>query len=119
MAPEPEERCPDDCSEVAESTNDEDTGGGDEDDEDDEDDGVEDDEEPRLKYVRLTGNLGSVYRNGDATSSILVAGDKMVGFLRHRLVAVGILRAAGHRYSQWQYCKFGRHLGANARYAFI
>ncbi|KAI9771443.1 MAG: Vacuolar protein sorting-associated protein 41 [Geoglossum simile] len=74
MALEPKERCPDDSSEIEESTNDEDAGG----DEDDEDEEVEDDEEPRLKYVRLTGSLGGVYRNGDATSSILVAGDKMI-----------------------------------------
>lgn len=38
----------------------------------------EEDEEPKLKYARLTGNLGPVYRNGDATSAFLVAGDKMV-----------------------------------------
>jgi hypothetical protein len=55
-------------------------------DEDDEDeDSAEEndsaDEEPRLKYHRLTGNLSSVYRNGDATSSFLVGGDKMVPFL--------------------------------------
>lgn len=42
------------------------------DDEDDEDD------EPRLKYAYLTKHLGSIYRNGDATSTFLVAGDKMV-----------------------------------------
>ncbi|CAK7210169.1 Vacuolar protein sorting-associated protein 41 [Sporothrix bragantina] len=48
----------------------------DEDDEDDEDD--EEDEEPRLKYARLTHNLGGLYRNGDATSAFLVSGDKMV-----------------------------------------
>jgi hypothetical protein len=46
--------------------------------EDDEDD-EEDDDEPKLKYARLTGHLGPVYRNGDATSAFLVAGDKMVG----------------------------------------
>ena len=42
---------------------------------------VEDDEaeeEPKLKYQRLTPNLSSVYRSGDATSSFLVSGDKMV-----------------------------------------
>lgn len=39
----------------------------------------EEDEEPRLKYSYLTKHLGSVYRNGDATSTFLVAGDKMVG----------------------------------------
>ncbi|KAF1988165.1 hypothetical protein K402DRAFT_452894 [Aulographum hederae CBS 113979] len=47
----------------------------DSDDDEDEDDG---DDEPKLKYTRLTGQLGSVYRNGDATSSFTVAGDKMV-----------------------------------------
>lgn len=46
---------------------------------DEEDDSEEDeDEEPRLKYAYLTKHLGSVYRNGDATSSFLTAGDKMV-----------------------------------------
>lgn len=38
----------------------------------------DDDEEPRLKYARLTQHLGGVYKNADATSSFLVAGDKMV-----------------------------------------
>ncbi len=38
----------------------------------------EEDEEPRLKYSSLTKHLKSVYRNGDATSAFLVAGDKMV-----------------------------------------
>jgi hypothetical protein len=46
--------------------------------EEDEEDSDEDDEEPRLKYAYLTKHLGSVYRNGDATSTFLVAGDKMV-----------------------------------------
>lgn len=45
--------------------------------EDEEDD--EEDDEPKLKYSRLTGQLGPVYRNGDATSAFSVAGDKMVG----------------------------------------
>ena len=42
----------------------------------------EQDEEPRLKYSRLTVNLkdAGVYRN-DSTSSLLVAGDKMVRYL--------------------------------------
>lgn len=44
----------------------------------DEEESDEEDEEPRLKYAYLTKHLGSVYRNGDATSSFLVAGDKMV-----------------------------------------
>lgn len=59
----------------------------DEDEEEDEQDGDseddeeedEEDEEPRLKYARLTPHLNGVYRNGDATSTFLVAGDKMVG----------------------------------------
>lgn len=54
---------------------------GDEDDEevdDDEEEDSDEEEEPRLKYAYLTKHLGSVYRNGDATSSFLVAGDKMV-----------------------------------------
>src|ERR1700710_454467 len=45
--------------------------------EEDEDEDEEDDE-PKLKYARLTNHLGPVYRNGDATSAFLVAGDKMV-----------------------------------------
>ena len=50
-----------------------------EEDEADEEDGDEDaDEEPKLKYTRLTSSLAPVYRNGDATSTFMVAGDKMV-----------------------------------------
>lgn len=45
------------------------------------DDEVED--EPKLKYARLTSHLLPVYRNGDATSAFIVAGDKMVN-LCHR-----------------------------------
>ena len=47
-----------------------------EEDEDEDDEGDED--EPKLKYARLTSHLLPVYRNGDATSAFLVAGDKMV-----------------------------------------
>lgn len=48
-------------------------------DEDGEAEGDEDeDDEPKLKYTRLTNSFASVYRNGDATSSFTVAGDKMV-----------------------------------------
>ncbi|KAH8587439.1 vacuolar assembly protein-like protein [Bisporella sp. PMI_857] len=59
---------------------DEDESGGSEDNEDEEEDDEEDDEddEPKLKYARLTSHLGLVYRNGDATSAFLVAGDKMI-----------------------------------------
>lgn len=68
-------------NDVDSSGTDDDGGGededGDEDDEDDEEE-EEEDEEPRLKYARLTQHLAPVYRNGDATSSFLVAGDKMV-----------------------------------------
>lgn len=48
----------------------------DDDDDDQEQDDVED--EPKLKYSRLTSSLLSTYRNGDATSTFTVAGDKMV-----------------------------------------
>ncbi|KAM3530351.1 hypothetical protein NHJ13051_001389 [Beauveria bassiana] len=48
--------------------------GDDEEEEDDEDE----DEEPSLKLSRLTSHLNPVYRNGDATSAFLVAGDKMI-----------------------------------------
>ncbi|KAF8859309.1 vacuolar assembly protein-like protein [Acephala macrosclerotiorum] len=43
-----------------------------------EDDEDEPEDEPKLKYARLTTHLGPVYRNGDATSTFLVAGDKMI-----------------------------------------
>jgi hypothetical protein len=43
-----------------------------------EDDEDEEEEEPKLKYARLTSHLGAVYRNADATSAFMVAGDKMV-----------------------------------------
>ncbi|KAK4982400.1 Vacuolar protein sorting-associated protein 41, partial [Elasticomyces elasticus] len=49
--------------------------GADTDGEEEEEEGEED--EPKLKYTKLTSSLGSVYRNGDATSSFVVAGDKM------------------------------------------
>ncbi|CAG8950839.1 hypothetical protein HYFRA_00003056 [Hymenoscyphus fraxineus] len=49
----------------------------DEEDDDADTDGEEDEEEPKLKYARLTSSLAPVYRNGDATSAFLVAGDKM------------------------------------------
>lgn len=38
----------------------------------------EEEEEPRLEYASITKKLAAVYRNGDATSTFLVAGDKMV-----------------------------------------
>ncbi|KAL2842359.1 hypothetical protein BJY01DRAFT_216632 [Aspergillus pseudoustus] len=44
------------------------------------DDGGDDyeDDEPHLKYAYLTKQLGAIYRNGDATSAFLAAGDKMI-----------------------------------------
>lgn len=48
----------------------------DEEDEDEEED--EEEDEPKLKNARMTGYMTQLYRNGDATSSFLVAGDKMV-----------------------------------------
>ena len=45
----------------------------------DEDEDEEEEEEPRLKYAPLTKHQGPLYRNGDAVSAFLVAGDKMVG----------------------------------------
>jgi len=57
-----------------ESLDDDESGSSTEEDDEEED---EDDDEPKLKYARLTGHLGAVYRNGDATSAFLVAGDKM------------------------------------------
>lgn len=55
------------------------------DNDDDDDDDEDEDEEPRLKYAKLTGSLATVYRNGDATSASLLAGDKMVCATPHRI----------------------------------
>lgn len=41
----------------------------------------DEEEEPRLKYAPVTNKLSSIYRNGDAVSAFLVAGDKMVGLI--------------------------------------
>ncbi|EFW20285.1 Vacuolar protein sorting-associated protein 41 [Coccidioides posadasii str. Silveira] len=49
-----------------------------EEEDEEESDGEDEDEEPRLKYVSFTKSIGPVYRNGDATSSFLVGGDKMI-----------------------------------------
>lgn len=48
--------------------------------EDDEED--EEEEEPQLKYATLTKSVSPIYRNGDATSTFLVAGDKMASRFR-------------------------------------
>lgn len=52
--------------------------GADAEEEEEEEDDDEEDTEPKLKYSRLTASLGPAYRNGDATSSSLVAGDKLI-----------------------------------------
>lgn len=51
--------------------------GGDKEEEEDEEE-EEEEEEPRLQYASMTKKLAPIYRNGDATSAFLVAGDKMV-----------------------------------------
>ncbi|OAA73563.1 Tetratricopeptide-like helical [Cordyceps fumosorosea ARSEF 2679] len=64
-----------------EGKDDENEDGDDDDDESDDDDEEsenDEDEEPSLKISRLTPHLNAVYRNGDATSAFLVAGDKMI-----------------------------------------
>jgi hypothetical protein len=66
-----------------ETQDDEESGTESEGDAEDEDEDDEEDDEPKLKYARLTNHLGPVYRNGDATSAFLVAGDKMVCRTRH------------------------------------
>lgn len=45
---------------------------------DDESEEEEEEDEPRLKYGSLTKSVGALYRNGDATSTFLLSGDKMV-----------------------------------------
>lgn len=68
----------DEHSDSASSSGPESTDGHEHDTEGDDGEDEDADEEPKLKYTRLTGNLGPVYRGGDATSSFMVAGDKMV-----------------------------------------
>ncbi|KFY02532.1 hypothetical protein O988_02091 [Pseudogymnoascus sp. VKM F-3808] len=53
------------------------TNGSDEDEEDEDEDEEEEEDEPKLKNARMTGYMTQLYRNGDATSCFLVAGDKM------------------------------------------
>ncbi|CAH0026301.1 unnamed protein product [Clonostachys rhizophaga] len=70
-------------NEEQDDDDDEDEEDGEEEDEEEEDDEEDDedsdeDEEPELKYTPLTQHLAGVYRNGDATSAFLVAGDKMI-----------------------------------------
>ncbi|WZH46220.1 uncharacterized protein QYS62_007292 [Fusarium acuminatum] len=64
-----------------------------EDDEEDDEEEDDDDEEPKLKYARLTQHLNGVYRNGDATSAFLVAGDKMVSLLSQHIVQLPMFQS--------------------------
>ncbi len=76
------------------SSHDEDESGDDEigrTDSDAEEDDEEEEDEPKLKYARLTSSLLSIYRNGDATSAFMVAGDKMVGRRRCYLWSIAEL----------------------------
>ncbi|EED19926.1 vacuolar assembly protein, putative [Talaromyces stipitatus ATCC 10500] len=66
-----------DSREQDESADDNEGNEGDEENEEEEEE-EEEDEEPRLKYVYLTKCLPSLYRGGDATSTLLVGGDKMI-----------------------------------------
>lgn len=75
---EPEERRE---QEEGDSGDDDDEDGNEEEEEEDEEED-DDDDEPRLKYAFITKGMGSLYRNGDATSCFLVAGDKMVWHTR-------------------------------------
>ncbi|KAI1385962.1 uncharacterized protein F4822DRAFT_358723 [Hypoxylon trugodes] len=70
-----------DTKDGGEEKDNEDENGDEEEEDGEEEDGDEDDEEddePKLKYARLTQHMGGVYKNGDATSTFLVAGDKMI-----------------------------------------
>jgi hypothetical protein len=79
----PSDRRKDDGNEQHDNDDNDDDDGGqhDESDEDEEDEEEEEEEEPRLKYAYLTRHLSSLYRNGDATSTFLTGGDKMVCYL--------------------------------------
>lgn len=83
-------------AETIEQDSDEEEEDEDEDGEDEDDEEEEEDEEPRLKYARLTQNLAGVYKNADATSAFLVAGDKMVRrFAPHSTLRTLVLLTSG------------------------
>lgn len=67
----------------------------------------DEDEEPRLKYASLTKHLKPVYRNGDATSTFLVAGDKMVSRRLLQVLQLACITDSaldcGH--TQWEHSK--------------
>lgn len=69
-----EERQEQGANEGKESNGDDDS----DDDDDDDDEEEEEEDEPKLKYASLTKAQGSIYKNGDAASSFLVTGNKMV-----------------------------------------
>lgn len=72
-----------------------------EDDEEEENGSDGEDEEPRFKYANLTKKLGSLYRNGDATSSLLTAGDKMVCAPRVVYCCEGSRELTSSRLDNW------------------
>lgn len=80
MLEESSEQKRDAAAEETEEEDNEEEDDQDEDDDEEEDEDEDEDEEPSLKISKLTPHLNSVYRNGDATSAFLVAGDKMVSF---------------------------------------
>lgn len=82
-----------------------DKGSGEADTEEEEEDDDDDVEEPQLKYLYLTKNLGAVYRNGDATSSFLTAGDKMVWFQKRAIHLPLLKYSLDYRNTQWKHCK--------------
>lgn len=63
----------------------------------------DEEDEPKLKYARMTPNLSAVYRNGDATSTFLVTGDKMVYVPSNGRELKLIIVV--HWNTQWQHCK--------------
>lgn len=76
IPPESQSHEPDTADENEE--NEETEASGSDEDEDEEDDEEDEEDEPKLKNARMTGYMTQLYRNGDATSCFLVAGDKMV-----------------------------------------
>ncbi|KFY10333.1 hypothetical protein V491_07700, partial [Pseudogymnoascus sp. VKM F-3775] len=75
IPPESQSHEPDTADENEE--NEETEASGSDEDEDEEDDEEDEEDEPKLKNARMTGYMTQLYRNGDATSCFLVAGDKM------------------------------------------
>ena len=75
-----------------------------EDDGSEEEEEEEEEEEPRLKYESLTKYLKPIYSGGDATSTFLVAGDKMVK-VHGNVVNSSNDILLDHWHTQWQRSK--------------